>query len=287
MATQEENLNINYSFKLLIIHIIINMLTVASYHQKEPGLIYLLLWTDLNREPFRFWSRKRKSFTAMNCEYQNCYIVHNRDYFEDVTDYDAILFNPLGISEDLPLARSDNQLYVFVALEPSAYLPLHGKWNWFFNYTWSYKLNSDISYPYFVVRNRRGEVVGPTTKPRWIKSETMKSAPKSVIEKLQNKTIAVAWFVTNCGNHKRLGYAHKLNGILNQDNLIVDIYGGCGNKVCPRDKFEDCVELVEKNYYFYLSFENSYCEDYVTEKLMTALDHYTVPVVLGGANYSR
>lgn len=48
--------------------------------------------------------------------------------------------------------------------------------------------------------------------------------------------------------------------------------------------FEECIDIVEENYYFYLAFENS---DYVTEKLMTALDHYTVPVVLGGANYSR
>lgn len=287
MAIEEVNLKLNYSFKLLIVLTIFKIFNVQTYHQKEPGLIYMLLWTDLNREPFRFWSRKRKSFTAMNCKYQNCYIVHNRDFFEDITDYDAILFNPLGVSEDLPMARSDNQLYVFVALEPSAYLPLQDKWNWFYNYTWTYKLNSDISYPYFIVRNRRGEVVGPTTNPRWMKAKSMKPAPKSVIEKLQNKTTAVAWFVTNCGNHKRLGYAHKLNSILNQDNLIVDIYGGCGNKVCARDKFEDCVELVEKYYYFYLAFENSYCEDYVTEKVMTALDHYTVPVVLGGANYSR
>lgn len=287
MKIQKVDIKLNCILKLLIILIIFNMFSVKSHHQKEPGVIYILLWTDKQREPFRFWSKKRKSFIAMNCEYQNCYIAHNSDYFEDVTDFDAILFNPLGISDDLPLARSDNQLYVFVALEPSAYLPLPDKWNGFFNYTWSYKLNSDILNPYFVVRNKRGEVVGPKMQPHWIKAKAMKPAPKSVIEKLQNKTTAVAWFVTNCGNHKRLGYAHKLNAILNQDHLIVDIYGGCGNKICPRERFEDCVDLVEKYYYFYLSFENSYCEDYVTEKLMTALDHYTVPVVLGGANYSR
>lgn len=287
MKNQKVNLKLHCSLKLLLILSICNLLCVKSAHQKQAGLIYMLLWTDKGREPFRFWSRKRKSFTAMNCAYQNCFIVHDSNYFEDVTDFDAILFNPLGISDDLPLARSDNQLYVFVALEPSAYLPLQDKWNWFFNCTWTYKLNSDITYPYFIIRNKHGDVIGPKTDPHWIKVDTMLSTPKSVIEKLQNKTTAVAWFVTNCGNHKRLGYAHKLNSILNQDHLIVDIYGGCGNKVCAREKFEDCVELVEKYYYFYLAFENSYCEDYVTEKLMTALDHYTVPVVLGGANYSR
>ena len=39
-------------------------------------------------------------------------------------------------------------------------------------------------------------------------------------------------------------------------------------------------------FYFYLSFENSFCPDYVTEKLYRAFESGTVPVVFGGANYS-
>lgn len=65
----------------------------------------------------------------MNCAFQNCYIIKNHDYFLDVTDYEVVLFNPMGISQDLPLARSDNQLYVFVALESAAYNPLGEEWN--------------------------------------------------------------------------------------------------------------------------------------------------------------
>lgn len=53
---------------------------------------------------------------------------------------------------DFPLARSDNQLYVFVSLESATYLQKDEEWNWFFNYTWIFKLDSDISYPYFVVK---------------------------------------------------------------------------------------------------------------------------------------
>ena len=37
---------------------------------------------------------------------------------------------------------------------------------------------------------------------------------------------------------------------------------------------------------FYLSFENSLCEDYVTEKLWAWLRRDIVPVVMGQANYS-
>jgi hypothetical protein len=42
-----------------------------------------------------------------------------------------------------------------------------------------------------------------------------------------------------------------------------------------------------REYKFYLSFENSVCEDYVTEKFWKVLDYSIIPVVLGGANYSK
>lgn len=46
-------------------------------------------------------------------------------------------------------------------------------------------------------------------------------------------------------------------------------------------------KLMERDYNFYLSFENSICVDYVTEKFYNALLFNTVPIVYGGGNYSR
>ena len=40
----------------------------------------------------------------------------------------------------------------------------------------------------------------------------------------------------------------------------------------------DCMEMVEKNYKFYLSFENSFCTDYITEKFWKILN-YKVSIV--------
>ena len=44
--------------------------------------------------------------------------------------------------------------------------------------------------------------------------------------------------------------------------------------------------MLERDYKFYLSFENSLCRDYVTEKFYNALQFTTVPIVYGSANYS-
>lgn len=40
--------------------------------------------------------------------------------------------------------------------------------------------------------------------------------------------------------------------------------------------------MVERDYFFYFSLENSLCQDYVTEKFFNPLKRTVVPVVLGG-----
>lgn len=45
-------------------------------------------------------------------------------------------------------------------------------------------------------------------------------------------------------------------------------------------------EVLGVRYLFYLAFENSLCDAYLTEKVWRPLVHGLVPVVFGGANYS-
>ena len=83
-----------------------------------------------------------------------------------------------------------------------------------------------------------------------------------------------AWFVGNCDSEsKRELYVQEL-----QNHIDVDIYGKCGPLRCPDDPNiydprmrPECYEMLEKNYKFYLSFENNFCQDYVTEKLFNIL----------------
>lgn len=71
----------------------------------------------------------------------------------------------------------------------------------------------------------------------------------------------------------------------------VEIYGECGLK-CPVKKenrylSKSCREILSREYKFFLAFENSFCEDYVTEKLFDSLLFDSIPVVLGLGNYEK
>ncbi|CAH8446765.1 unnamed protein product [Heterobilharzia americana] len=69
------------------------------------------------------------------------------------------------------------------------------------------------------------------------------------------------------------------NFILLKDQ--VDIYGECGTLHCERHDAE-CFEMLRKDYKFYLSFENSICQDYITEKFfLNALNNLVIPIAMG------
>ncbi|XP_026326210.1 alpha-(1,3)-fucosyltransferase C-like [Hyposmocoma kahamanoa] len=161
----------------------------------------------------------------------------------------------------------------------------------------AYKLTSSIIYPYVVIRNKHGKVIGPRKHMHW-KHDIKDMAPTSrdIMNKLQYKSIAAAVIVSDCNaknNRSEIIKSLKEELLLYGEKL--DIYGGCSfaNLKCPRAQGErdgvinGCSSEIESNYYFYLAFESSHCEDYVSEKLLHALIHFAVPVVYGGANYTR
>ena len=65
--------------------------------------------------------------------------------------------------------------------------------------------------------------------------------------------------------------------------VAVDVYGECGNVTCD----PQCDDMLQSMYKFHLSFENSLCPDYVTEKFFQMMNHDIVPVVYGQADYSQ
>ena len=152
--------------------------------------------------------------------------------------------------------------------------------NDFFNLTFTYRTNADISRPYgaFVHKGTSKLATPEDWNARYdqVKSKTM--------TQVKNKTENVAWIVSHCEtDSKREEYVKIL-----QNYTQVDIYGDCGTlKVPEKDHYSDVdagyLKIAEK-YKFYLSLENSQCINYVTEKFFNALKFGLIPIANGALN---
>ena len=77
--------------------------------------------------------------------------------------------------------------------------------------------------------------------------------------------------------------------------LQIDVLGKCGsihNSKIPNRAigWEAAYEILAQQYKFYLSFENTKCYEYITEKLFTAMKAGILPVAMGGLskkNYEK
>ncbi|XP_059162579.1 glycoprotein 3-alpha-L-fucosyltransferase A-like [Physella acuta] len=98
----------------------------------------------------------------------------------------------------------------------------------------------------------------------------------------RNKTRSVMWLSGHClVESKRYEYIKEMKKYID-----VDVRGACG-KYC--DEEPPCMESLTPTYKFYLSFENSLCQDYVTEKFFKLFRKGThvVPVVRGKVDYEK
>lgn len=274
--------------------VVINMFSQSGLTFKENGIIYVLLWTSSNDTPFVYLKTGQQAFITRNCTFQNCYITDKVSYLGDVLDYDVILLNRYNMHRymKIPNKRTETQNYIFASEEPAGLHKIPREFNKWFNLTWTYKLDSDVVFPYIVIKNGLDEIIGPKREMNWIDLKDMSDTSEYVRNKLRKKRYAAAWFLSNCEPNDRLEFGRELQKELAKYGHRLDIYGNCGDKFCPtngngNEDMDECYALVESFYYFYLAFENSFCKDYVTEKILTGLEHFSVPVVYGGANYTR
>lgn len=284
-----DDVETNRSFKKPIMILIIYLtVDVIGNAYKDKTLIYVLLWLHPDFSPT--WNEEigQLYFYNKHCRFKNCFLTPDYEYFNNIREFDVIVFNSWTLLNfKRPSTRFENQTYILFSEESPSICPVPQNYSGYFNLTWTYKLDSDISLKFLIIKNNKGEVIGPRKKMQWIQFENMEPPSNYIKRKLENKNKAAAWFVTHCITPgKREEFVEKLNGELNKYNLRVDIFGKCGSLQCPMHN-EECHALVESDYYFYLAFENSLCEDYVTEKVLTATKHFAVPIVYGGANYNR
>lgn len=262
---------------------------------EKEKIFNILLWTSSELS----FIMERVNFVAAKCQFQNCFVTKNSSYLNDVRNFDAILFDSVALKNQpdiqLPRSRSKNQRYVLVSTESSARYPITFEYNNFFNWTWTYKLDSDIVFAQIAIRNKDGKIIGPKKVMHWLSNAHMKPTSVNILSKLAHKKSTAIWLVTNCDPESQAqGYIKNLQEEMYKYNHSVDLYGRCDiaqNMLCTRDLkkvyMKECEALIESKYLFYLSFENVLSEDFVSTHLLTGLNHFAVPVVFGGANHTR
>ena len=214
-------------------------------------------------------------FDWKKCEYSNCKLTFRTLLPQDGImrlKSDAVLFQGNNLHPVQVERRDPNQVYIFVSYEPPEYLhsDLYGSptWDGIFNWTMTYRLDSDIPYRY-------GEFVKGT-------GDNMKS--KNYTKIFREKRKMSAWILSHCNSSsRREAYVERLKKYID-----VDTFGDCFHgKECSRDNQNECFDLIEKEYMFYLAFENSFCQDYVTEKAYNWTLRNIIPVVRGPPDYHR
>lgn len=98
---------------------------------------------------------------------------------------------------------------------------------------------------------------------------------------LAKKTKFAAWVVSHSNSQGRRDDYVKIL----QQYIPVDKYGDGSPLSCPRSKDNACLEMISTKYKFYLSFENAFCQDYISEKFFRYFGADVILVVRGSNDY--
>ncbi|XP_060521798.1 4-galactosyl-N-acetylglucosaminide 3-alpha-L-fucosyltransferase FUT6-like [Cylas formicarius] len=250
---------------------------VLFQNAPEPKIIdstfQILVWkygpTIENRHLKHFSDQRIDPFEG--CPVRNCNITYDD---EAITTADIVIMHlhRFNGKQDLPTRTRLDQIWAFLTDESPLHTFLNGNvklddFDGLFNWSMTYRMDSDIPVPY----------------GRTALKEPFDSQVEVRLDK--RRDVLVAILGSNCqGTNHRWKYVAEL-----QKHIQVDVYGGCGRKKeCPGHFQSDCQAIDD--YLFYLSFENSNCDEYITEKLWwNAFHKNSIPIVMGSdkKNYRK
>lgn len=222
------------------------------------------------------------------CASQNCLITRNPRHKSSVSDFDMVFFigenKVINYVKQVEPYRTPQQMYTLLIAEPPHLTPdftyLADKINW----TMSYRRDADMGWSY-------GNFFNKTTgkcldrEHKWANVNMNEVTPwvanSNIPVVVKNKTKMIAWAVSNCDRVQsyRMELANEL-----KKYIQVDVFGSCGGTECSKAV---CDDIIEGNYFFYLSFENALCKDYITEKTFHKLKRTVIPVVYSGASLTE
>ena len=210
--------------------------TTIKIWRTSSSIKTILYWSPMYKQQDHYLGVGQKIFA--HCQYHNCNATYDRNHLP-VDQFDALIFHGLDYNTsryDKPQKRNPNQVYIFAILEsPDLTSPLIRYNNDFYNWTMTYRSDSDVVRRYGVYRKQNtGYKVPPATE-------------------IRNRKKKIAWFVSHCQvSSQRDNLVERIRKV-----VPVDVYGSCGNLTCSVENKSECYDMMEKQYKFYLSFENS------------------------------
>ncbi|XP_022649750.1 alpha-(1,3)-fucosyltransferase C-like isoform X2 [Varroa jacobsoni] len=179
----------------------------------------------------------------------------------------ALIFHGRDVSFwDMPKRKYVGQPWVLWNQEPPSQSPIqvYKQGSNLFDLELGYRQTADIFAPYGFFSQKRAEASDEN---------------REKLEKRFIKQNGAVWLVSDCWTEsRRENYVQEL-----QRYFPVDVYGACGNRICPMSASDSCMNTLSQKYMFYLAFENSICPDYVTEKLYRTLQYPIIPVTMTGS----
>ncbi|CAF1066920.1 unnamed protein product [Didymodactylos carnosus] len=212
----------------------------------------ILLWTPTFYGDAFQLNNLNSIYKQRICPYSQCEITLNRS---QLCLSSAVVFHLRDtFLNDLPPTRKrfQEQRYVLMNYEPPYFSPkIVARMNSFFNWTMTYRRDSDILLDYVNWRNRSS--LSQTTKTHY----------------LNDRPSRILWIASNCiSDSRREDYIRRLSKI-----VPTTILGKCRHSLpflssssCNGLSFIDCLKAFSRNHTYYFAFENSFCLDYVTEK---------------------
>ena len=186
--------------------------------------------------------------------------------------------------------RCLEQRWVFYTKESPGNMPLFPSLNNFFNWTATYRRDSDFFVPYgsYAPLKEESELTGTADRVQDSSPTINLQSMEGEVNHANGKDKLALFGVSNHCGGQRFDLVRALMKYIN-----ISFFGKCANQfesnntfVCPFNLENGCDEEI-KRHKFYLAFENSLCIDYITEKyLRNSLERGLVPVVYGGSRYS-
>ncbi|KPJ02827.1 Alpha-(1,3)-fucosyltransferase [Papilio xuthus] len=252
----------------------INVYRKKANENKTFIVVIWKYWNWLQNRHMHSFGASKKDISLEGCSVNNCVFPKDDQDFDSA---DAVVVHVQhGLFPNNTKQRNPDQRWIFLSDES----PVHAFFQserriklqdlaYMFNWSMTYRSESDVPVPY-------GRTI-PLSKPI---VENAEIPITNIIPNWSKKRqdVLAAILISHCGISFRIQYVNELKKHLN-----LDVHGSCSENhkdSCPGHFRADCPIISE--YLFYLVFENSKCEEYLTEKsFYHAYSKGAIPVIMG------